>query len=363
MNFLEVFNKPLFILPKKIPSDSNYYTFIKGIFEEYLDLINVIEEPFIKIKEFSEMVNVSNLLSNQKRFTNGLINTLDNYFDGKPSKAFKSFSETIETRKTKFDHILKNEENDKGTTFYRVRIKNENYPYKIEDMFHIPFEYRGKVPTQRYSIPGFPSLYMGESIYVCWEELRRPDIDSFYVSRLMTKTKTSYIDLSPAIIDNEINKDIYRYFITWPLIAACSICVKHPLDNFKPEYIIPQLLLQWVRDSREIDGIRYMSTHINNRIINNKDKIFNMVFPVKTNQLNGLCPNLASQFEITDPVSWQILQATHSGQVFLYNKEELNIYDEKIPNFSIIANREYPYSYSVFGKLEYFLNTLNTSSI
>ncbi|MFW1494652.1 hypothetical protein ACEV9S_24505, partial [Vibrio parahaemolyticus] len=50
--------------------------------------------------------------------------------------------------------------------------------------------------------------------------------------------------------------------MTWPLIAACSIRVKNPSDNFKPEYIIPQLLLQWARDYKSIDGIRYTSTHI-----------------------------------------------------------------------------------------------------
>lgn len=51
-------------------------------------------------------------------------------------------------------------------------------------MFHIPITMRRQVGTERYSIPGYPCLYLGNSIYVCWEEMNRPLMSSCWVSRL-----------------------------------------------------------------------------------------------------------------------------------------------------------------------------------
>src|SRR5260370_14148207 len=53
-----------------------------------------------------------------------------------------------------------------------------------------------------------------------------------------------------------------RQAICWPLLAACSISVLHPMEPFISEYVLPQLLLQWVRQSSELHGIRYFSTRI-----------------------------------------------------------------------------------------------------
>ena len=44
----------------------------------------------------------------------------------------------------------------------------------LVEMFHIKYELRGKVQTQRCSFPGLPCLYLGCSSYVCWLELNRP---------------------------------------------------------------------------------------------------------------------------------------------------------------------------------------------
>ena len=72
--------------------------------------------------------------------------------------------------------------------------------------------------------------------------------------------------------------------MTWPLIASCSIQVNDYTDNFKPEYIIPQFLLQWARDNKEIDGIRYSSTHIERNSLQGHSGLSNLVLPVKENK-------------------------------------------------------------------------------
>jgi hypothetical protein len=56
---------------------------------------------------------------------------------------------------------------------------------------------------------------------------------------------------------NTRNRPVYdlvvAHAVCWPLIAACSIKVKNPGANFKPEYVVPQLILQWITDETRID--------------------------------------------------------------------------------------------------------------
>lgn len=46
-----------------------------------------------------------------------------------------------------------------------------------------------------------------------------------------------------------LESKLYRhnYLIWYPLIAACSFIRANKKDAFAPEYIIPQLLMQWIR--------------------------------------------------------------------------------------------------------------------
>ena len=65
---------------------------------------------------------------------------------------------------------------------YRMRIMENRRDLKYTDLFHIPIDKRGIVNTNRYSAPGFPCLYLGTSIYACWEELGRPSMSQSMVS-------------------------------------------------------------------------------------------------------------------------------------------------------------------------------------
>ena len=52
---------------------------------------------------------------------------------------------------------------------------------------------------------------------------------------------------------------LLKYLYTYPLRAACSVIVEHPNDKFKEEYIIPQILLQWIRKDKGFSGVKYES--------------------------------------------------------------------------------------------------------
>jgi hypothetical protein len=301
----------------------------------------------------------------EKFLTIGLLKTLEVYYDGQPAQAYKFFIETMVKRIESFSTFQTINEFEPGESFYRIRTKEENYPLSPSEMFHIPFHLRGKVSTQRYSIPGFPSLYLAKSLYVAWEELKRPNLDKFQAVRLeSTQTIKCLNLLRPKLKRSIMDKASYRYLMIWPLIAVCSIKVSRPEDSFKPEYILPQLLLQWVRNNGDIDGIMYGSTNINltGRTTFLKN-LYNVVLPVKDNNDDGLCTQLCDKFDMTPAISRQLLNFTSAGEPAFRTEEELLRMDKKIPKFEIIKGYPTLYSNTVIGIMEMILDEMQTEEI
>jgi hypothetical protein len=151
---------------------------------------------------------------------------------------------------------------------------------------------------------------------------------------------------------------------TWPIIAACSIKVSNDEDTFKPEYIIPQLLLQWVNNNQEtVDGLIYNSTHIENKKLTTEGEVFNVVVPVRENKDKGHCKYLMERFESTETISKQLMDYSTGGQNFTYSSEELKEVDSKIPGLEIIPGQKFPYSYSILGMMELKLDKMPTKEI
>ncbi|WP_203256122.1 RES domain-containing protein [Hyunsoonleella ulvae] len=330
--------------------------------DEYLDLISLLDVSTIDFKKHKSTNRGINL--NQTDLVEGLKETIAYYYDGNPAKAYNRLKKAIDQRLKRYRGLLKIGEYSLGEDFYRIRITKGNSSYNSKNFFHIPFDLRGKVSTQRFSIPGFPSLYLGRTAYVCWEELNRPNLSDFHVVRLESIEKIKFIDLAPPYLNSNINDiEYYKYLMTWPLIFACTIKVKHPDEVFKPEYVIPQLLLQWTRQEKEIDGIRYWSTHIQHSPLSFKGELYNIVLPVKENLTEGLCPQLTNIFEATEVVSWQSIELATGGQTYLYSDKENEKIDKKMEYLELIKGTKYPYSSSVFGNIERQLSFLPSKRI
>ncbi|ECL6044731.1 hypothetical protein ACVR6X_003256, partial [Salmonella enterica subsp. enterica serovar Schwarzengrund] len=99
----------------------------------------------------------------------------------------------------------------------------------------------------------------------------------------------------------------------WPLILACNYLKKHNDASFIQEYIIPNLLMQWIsRDinNNNIIGIAYRSTKLPANTDSRKG--INVVLPPKARyeDIKGydFCPVLSDKFKFTPPVSWQVLK-------------------------------------------------------
>lgn len=362
MTYQDIFKDTHLLLPKAIPKSKTYRSFLYELFDKYLELLDSITPKILQVPGLSSPTKIANISSIQEKFIDGLKESIELYFDGQPAKAYTTFSEIIDYRRGKFKKILNIGTLEKDETFYRIRKEQENFALGSLEMFHIPFEMRGKVTAHRYSIPGFPSLYLGKTLYVVWEELNRPRLDSFQAVMLKSIQPIRFLDLTAIDWgDDDLNSKAYKYLMTWPLIAACSLKVKDYSDSFKAEYIIPQLLLQWIRENHDLDGIKYNSTHIETGKLKNTGELYNLVLPVKENKDEGYCKHLTSIFEMTETVSWQLLQYAIGGETLLGpDGEGVN---RKIPTLEIIKGRKYPYSYSAFGNMELFLDDMPTKKI
>lgn len=162
-------------------------------------------------------------------------------------------------------------------SYFRIRkVDGELEEFERKEMFHIPLTKNHLIGPERYSMPGYPCLYLGTLIELCWYECGSPD--KFYVSKFDIPDEEDntlkLIDFSQKLCElkhsficwfnNEQDKDkvrkyLLKYLYTYPLRAACSVTVEHRDGKFKEEYIIPQLLLQWIRKDKDFYGVKYES--------------------------------------------------------------------------------------------------------
>lgn len=193
--------------------------------------------------------------------------------------------------------------------FYRMRVTDQRKNLERKDIFHIPLNMRRCIKTQRYSTPGYPCLYLGKSLYVCWEEMDMPSTESTLVAGFKNVSEIKLVDLRiPKLQDFLLKSDIYVYL--FPLIIASSIPVLHRDDVFKPEYILPQLILEWtINQKREtlVCGVYYTSVFKNSGFFSSLDEEWNNIAIPVQNPLNrGLfCPNLKQMFRLTKPTCYE----------------------------------------------------------
>jgi len=209
--------------------------------------------------------------------------------------------------------------------FYRIRQgdfrvqSGEDGRKKKAELFHIKDNSRNLIGAYRFSIPGFPCLYLTSGFELGWFESGMPK--QFSYCRMLIEDSgvnaLRLIDISNRPVDllsslhvwilnakndqDELSK-IYKYFmnyiITYPLAAACSIKVKDRGDRFVEEYVIPQMFMNWIREHGSHDGIRYKSS-LNTSLVLGMGAV-NIALPVKKFRADGLCENLTSKIMVSD---------------------------------------------------------------
>ena len=263
----------------------------------------------------------------------GIVRTLIAYAKGSPTNAALALREGLEPgNQARLVHpafnistcSLRNQE------FYRLRSAT----YEVtnpQGLFHLPFELRHHVRPYRYSIAGYPSLYAASSPALALRELRQkswtPDL---YAARLRV-VEAPIKDVRLLDLRNQIEElrtrypnptdkydgRVMRFLASWPLIMATSVptghhpepdekgCIHYPA--FQEEYVLPQLVLEWVYNSRNRDtpyklaGIAFSSARVSLRDPAHRNA-FNIVVPAEQPSRSGYCSVRIQQFEVSTPV-------------------------------------------------------------
>ena len=365
--------------PINIKKDEDYFEELKKIYEKIQSIEKEYDNEFLN-KECKE-----------------ILKTIELYYSGNLDQAIKKINRLFsELAKSKylcspincneafkdFRYLkMKTDEIDekfleKKVDFYRARI-GENVNFRKENMYHIPFNDRDRVNTERFSIPGIPCLYLGKSVYTCWVELGKPSDEKFYVSRVRVNNDLKIFNLVMTIekikkLSESSQEDVEKYDINlenlleeylraWVISIACSFVVDQKDRKFKSEYIIPQLLMLCLRKNG-IDGIAYYSKKLPefSPILNFSPIGVNVAILAddsKIVEVNGKkYSNLIKEIEVTNPVNKAEIQNILSPRKSLYGSSD-NISDSGmyINKSVILGGKWIEYEHTRFADVERFL--------
>lgn len=160
-----------------------------------------------------------------------------------------------------------------GYRFFRVRAvdyESTAIQKNADELFHVPLSKRAYSNNERFSLVGFPSLYLSTMLPLAWQECGYPQ--KYYYSKYQYKYSVD-INSGKRSLENELKflllyspdeiaiwgtsvkynnfalwlEVVTRYLKAYPLILACSFVNQSGKVPYKQEYIIPQMLMQWVQ--------------------------------------------------------------------------------------------------------------------
>lgn len=346
MNKDDLYSMLVSMVPVKADEKKDFRVVMKehlGAFRKHLENLDAGEQP----------IGWNGTKVRAKQLCDAIERAIDNEYKGIRHSAYSAIKNQLDGYKTKNVEIVGLAYNEnivpvaQGTVTYRMRKVEleEQRKLKAKDMFHVPLDKRGLVATQRYSVPGYPCLYLAHNVYGCWEEMGRPDFGTVMISKFVSQTEFKVLDLripSKAKWDASMEKCV-QFF---PLVLASMVQVKNNKDTYKPEYLIPQLLTEWVishnRDKSgpddEILGIMYTSAQKNDDFNFPDYSYDNYAIPVlKPLSSKKYCNRLESIFHLTAPTYYD-LEVLRNGEhiemgVLGLDDEEQKIHDLESSRF------------------------------
>lgn len=298
----------------------NFYSFI----ENHLEFFKTELDTLLSNKEsktvFGEQVleTLKSERNNILEVSQAIINSLENYRSGLIGDAFSILGQSlnkIEGRLLQID--IRGQEIPHR--YCRIRPDKGNLR---SDLFHIPFSEITKVKAYRYSVAGYPCLYLagskgdvGTALSLCWFETGMPN--QFYWSEFQInpiKEAINVVDFISSPFLNAINLShlytialnnvslddfIIKAIFTYPIMAACSVVVADKKQNFCPEYVVPQMFLSWIRKNKKLRGVAYYSC-TDYRGARNYDA-FNVAIPPVEFSQEGHCQVLKDEFHLSFP--------------------------------------------------------------
>ena len=329
-SFRDLFRDEKLNLPIRWTGE-DYYAYLEEVLETYL--FNVY------LKQY--MPEMRKMEIHIKKVCNLLKKSVLLYLNGMPSKAYMNFKTLMnllmETPLKVYGKSIRSyfEGSDGKTNLFRVTYVKDKSLYNRKRLFHTPYNLRSKVIDCRYSIAGYPCLYLGTNLELCCKEACC-DLNNQYslASRFKLERNIEHSNIEISIIDLAIKPQDFSYgrfhdnsfsknfdndilssyevksaYLLWfPIIAACSFIRAKESHPFAAEYIVPHLLMQWARIEMEqskdycdsLIGIRYFSCESEKT----SEMGFNYAFPVTGKQdfeKFPFCSVLMRTFYMTKP--------------------------------------------------------------
>ena len=287
---------------------------------------NFFCEKHSKILNANEIItgiqNINNLPSELSIFFDGIKNTYKLWISGETYLAIQKFEKLLKDNKLLEEDTF----NITEKIFFRGRDSKNRILNKYE-MFHIPYDKRYLVGNQRFSLSGFPLLYLNSSIKGVLSELniekdekdKKYAFSSFHFNEgakiysLDTPfriyfEKNSRIIKEPSFSSENLKKIILKLILASVCLFEKRVSHKNQEDNginiFYEEYIIPQALTQVLKKNK-YDGILYPSTRIketeDSGLLNIDN--FNLVYFPKYNDKRHYDSDLFLSLDISIPVT------------------------------------------------------------
>lgn len=298
----------------------SFYEFIKEELVNYENRIKDLDE-----KELTEILRNSGsfignptkdrLLNLMKRIDKYVMDLLEHCYRGDLLNAMLTLIKLLSYKDKKIKRYLNEEyinnfkfELKEEKTYYRVRdFKDDD---NIDNCYHIPFHIRGYANNGRYSISGFPCLYLADNLEAACKEVgeKAEDTTRYYSEyKIKDKEILNLLDLSlkdEKEIEGMNQYELFCELITFPLKLTCIIKTKYNNCTNHEEYFIPQLISHCLLYGHteqvftNYQGIKYTST---------KDyKSACIAIPARFNpkeeiKFTGYCENILSKFDIKEP--------------------------------------------------------------
>lgn len=350
----------LLIIPRN--AEQTFREYLIQLLDYYKQLL-IIERSNLEQYCFKDLP-FSELLKSVNYSINKLLIIYDAYMQGNIGKAIRVAKQYFFNIESVFTEAL--EPNEK---LYRARVV-EQFSDKLNsfEMFHLPFEKRSFISNNRFSISGYPCLYLGQSILACWEEMHKPNLDIMYVSScsILNNQRKNMIDLrwknysdnywniDDTDFDSPVRFKVWTFIHRMPLKIACSIPVFNQNSPFKEEYVIPQVLLLSCFGDKKVDGIAYTSTRRDDQISNELSLHHNYVFPVQKIKDRGFCEKLTADFQITHGISF--MEADIKNVFHAKGTPNVYIEDSTIVLGTLDQGKS-EYECTKFGQMEDYLKT------
>lgn len=270
MNYIDLIDnmkngEKLYSFPFKKNDGIDFYERVRNIFLEYIADIKTLDANsliFLNNCFGSRPLNKKLDVVNDSLFiARKTLSILKYLLCGFPASAYIELEHLLNRHSFHYSKLLPQliVKADDGRQFFRIR---NGLFQKHADLFHIPFELKHIVQTERFSIPGYPVLYLAGSMNgAIHAVVKKRKWHSFSYVKLKSKKDMCFIDLGfPSI--NPLPFEFFSHIIFYPLFIASSIEVEHKKGCYKIEYGLPQLLTQYVKNFSIFDGISYLPPQI-----------------------------------------------------------------------------------------------------